>query len=215
MFRQRCFHSFQRNTFQSNLKSLSPFYSSQYWWHWQRFWTSPHFPGCSSPIFTFLPVVISQKQCLKSSILKTERRASKQFLTHSQLTFHNNIRTSLCLKPNDSSCPDTLLPWVMMNAKINFFLSKYNSSACHWPNALIITQLIVCAVVDTTQRLFWLRKTQDSREPLHNESEVSHDFGISSGNGKYSWKNETRAAPRAMLARAQEWAPLWTKLSWQ
>lgn len=88
-------------------------------------------------------------------------------------------------------CPE----WWWM-PKLIFFLSKYNSSACHWPNVLIITQLTVCAVVDTTQRLFWLRKTQDSREPLHNESEVSHDFGISSGNGKHSWKNETRAGPQ-------------------
>lgn len=93
IFGQRCFHSFQSNIFERNLKSSSPFYSAQYWW--QRFCNSPHFPGCFSTLFNFLPVIISQKQCLKNSILKAERRASKQLLTHSQLIFHNNIRTSL------------------------------------------------------------------------------------------------------------------------
>lgn len=65
-----------------------------------------------------------------------------------------------------------------------FFKSKHNSSACHRPNVLIITQATVCAVVDTTQGLLWLRKTQDSREAVQDKSEVSQDFGISSGKGK-------------------------------
>lgn len=98
-------------------------------------------------------------------------------------------------------CSDNLFPWVMANYQNeSFLMSKYDFLAWHWLSMLIVKQFDV----GMTKGLFSLRKTWDSREPLHNESDASADFRTSSGNGKYIWKSKTNCCSLCHFCKGTE-----------